>query len=216
MKLDLEKQTYFEVPMISSIKKYNYELDEVETDEFYIRSKLLVDLKYYDQNGDEKKKKLEVPIEILKDNEIKSFKLQIKNLRFEIIEGNGLSCNYELELWFDENQPPVEEKAIPIPVIIQPTIISDEIVDVSVPFMDEFRQEDETVIVTKSAASPKSFLDFFTQRESSFYSVKSVYVKNEDSLKEISKKYSVSLDDLYKGYDQEKGYVVFNVHSSDL
>ena len=64
MKLDLEKQTYFEIKKISNIKNYNYELDEVKINDTDITTNLFIELFYFDQDGKMINKKLSIPIEI--------------------------------------------------------------------------------------------------------------------------------------------------------
>lgn len=198
MNLDLEKQTYFEVAKISSIIKYNYELDDITSDELYVRSSLNIDLQYYNQEGVEKKKKLQIPIEILKDSDMENMELQVQSVRFEIIEGQGITCNYTINLSFQKKE---DEEAVPIP-LIKPEIISD---------FEEVSLPRENVVVTTSKQSPSSFLDFFKDKAETYYKVKCVYVKKESELQGISEKYEVDIDDLYKGYDQDKGYVIFHV-----
>lgn len=192
MKLDLEKQTYFEIKKISNIKNYNYELDEVKINDTDITSNLFIELFYFDQDGKLINKKLVIPIEIFSESSVYNPKIVVKELKFEVIEGQGVTANFKLELNYEK-----KDGASPIPALIQP----------EVPEIKE-----KAIVRTRSNNNENDFLDLF-KNEEGHYSVKCLRVKDEAQLKVISEKYQILLDDLYKGYDASLGYVLFNARS---
>ncbi len=192
MKLDLEKQTYFEIKKISNIKNYNYELDEVKINDTDITSNLFIELFYFDQDGKLINKKLVIPIEIFSESSVYNPKIVVKELKFEVIEGQGVTANFKLELNYEK-----KDGASPIPALIQP----------EVPEIKE-----KAIVRTRGNNNENDFLDLF-KNEEGHYSVKCLRVKDEAQLKVISEKYQILLDDLYKGYDASLGYVLFNARS---
>lgn len=192
MKLDLEKQTYFEIKKISNIKNYNYELDEVKTNDTDITTNLFIELFYFDQDGKMINKKLSIPIEIFSESSVYNPKIVVKELKFEVIEGQGVTANFKLELNYEK-----KDGASPIPALIQP----------EVPEIKE-----KAIVRTRGNNNENDFLDLF-KNEEGHYSVKCLRVKDEAQLKAISEKYQIMLDDLYKGYDASLGYVLFNARS---
>ncbi len=192
MKLDLEKQTYFEIKKISNIKNYNYELDEVKINDTDITTNLFIELFYFDQDGKMINKKLSIPIEIFSESSVYNPKIVVKELKFEVIEGQGVTANFKLELNYEK-----KDGASPIPALIQP----------EVPEIKE-----KAIVRTRGNNNENDFLDLF-KNEEGHYSVKCLRVKDEAQLKAISEKYQIMLDDLYKGYDASLGYVLFNARS---
>ena len=192
MKLDLEKQTYFEIKKISNIKNYNYELDEVKINDTDITTNLFIELFYFDQDGKMINKKLSIPIEIFSESSGYNPKIVVKELKFEVIEGQGVTANFKLELNYEK-----KDGASPIPALIQP----------EVPEIKE-----KAIVRTRGNNNENDFLDLF-KNEEGHYSVKCLRVKDESQLKAISEKYQIMLDDLYKGYDASLGYVLFNARS---
>lgn len=192
MKLDLEKQTYFEIKKISNIKNYNYELDEVKINDTDITTNLFIELFYFDQDGKLINKKLSIPIEIFSETSVYNPKIVVKELKFEVIEGQGVTANFKLELNYEK-----KDGASPIPALIQP----------EVPEIKE-----KAIVRTRGNNNENDFLDLF-KNEEGHYSVKCLRVKDEAQLKAISEKYQIMLDDLYKGYDASLGYVLFNARS---
>ncbi len=192
MKLDLEKQTYFEIKKISNIKNYNYELDEVKINDTDITTNLFIELFYFDQDGKMINKKLSIPIEIFSESSVYNPKIVVKELKFEVIEGQGVTANFKLELNYEK-----KDGASPIPALIQPEV-------------PEFKEK--AIVRTRGNNNENDFLDLF-KNEEGHYSVKCLRVKDEAQLKAISEKYQIMLDDLYKGYDASLGYVLFNARS---
>lgn len=192
MKLDLEKQTYFEIKKISNIKNYNYELDEVKINDTDITANLFIELFYFDQDGKLINQKLAIPIEIFSESSVSNPKIVVKELKFEVIEGQGVTANFKLELNYEK-----KDGASPIPALIQP----------EVPEIKE-----KAIVRTRGNNNENDFLDLF-KNEEGHYSVKCLRVKDEAQLKVISEKYQIMLDDLYKGYDASLGYVLFNARS---
>lgn len=192
MKLDLEKQTYFEIKKISNIKKYNYELDEVKLNETDITSNLFIELFYFDQDGKMASEKLTIPIEIFTEASVYNPEIVVKELKFEVIEGQGVTANFKLELNYEK-----KDGASIIPALIQPEVP---------------KIEEKSIIKARGNNSEADFLNLFMNEEG-HYSVKCLRVKDEADLKNISEKYQIMLDDLYKGYDESCGYVLFNARS---
>lgn len=186
MEMELNKQTYFEISKISSVKSYEYELANISIDELYLKTNINISLIYYDQSGAIKNKKLNIPIEILKDMDMEDIKISLDNLVFEVIEGQGTSCTYYIRLSFVEK---IKAPNIQLPII----------------------DNDSNVVEVKKESKEDGFIDFFKTKKQNYYKVKCLKVKNEDELKKISLDYKISINDLYKGYDSDKGYVVFNV-----
>ncbi len=192
MKLDLEKQTYFEIKKISNIKNYNYELDEVKINETDITTNLFIELFYFDQDGRLVNKKLAIPIEIFSETSVSNPKIVVKELKFEVIEGQGVTANFKLELNYEK-----KDGASPIPALIQPEVP---------------KNMEKSIICARGNNNETDFLNLFVEDEG-HYSIKCLRVKDEAELKAISEKYQVTLDDLYKGYDASSGYVLFNARS---
>lgn len=217
MQLKINKEAFFEVEGISILKSHVDKISKNSFDGKCLSGVIDINISYIDTVNDECFKALTLDFEIEMDN-IKVNNIKLANTKVFVIESHGINVEYELELDYeaiDEANEELEEAFDNEIVLDENDIekIKENIEkDYENKLLDSLNSRDASnveIIKTKDKRSENEFLSFFTSKESSYYSLKTIHCPNEDALNEISKKYNISIDELIKGYDRITGRVTF-------
>jgi hypothetical protein len=227
MQLNIEKNNFYKMNTLSSVKTYKTEIKDVSIDKSIANGNIEISLYYYDKSSMECFEKIVIPFELdMEGLNIDSIKL-IKTNVF-VIEGNGINVEYELELEYD-----FIDEIVPIEIIGEDDIeIIDETND-EVEEVDEVDEEEiehikeETkeyyeemlskslrenvkIISTETQNTHEEFLSFFDDNNS-YFKLKCIHVESELEFNDISVRYGVSIEKLWAGYDRDNKKVIFKI-----
>lgn len=216
----LEKQTYFEVKNIVGIKTYLYDVHEYEVKEGVLQGTLSLNLTFYDSMMEEKFESFTVPFSIISDDDCKISEVEINTIELDLIDGQGINCNFSLKISFEREEKQIINQEIEInnnfsdeepEKELDKNIeeIEDNYKQLLDDSMSNRKEENVEIITTKSRQTSDNFMSFFTNQKHEFYNIISLKVNDENELNKIANDHKVTLEDLLKGYDSESKTVVF-------
>ena len=218
MQLLINKEIFFEVEKISILKSH---VDKISTKPFNgknVTGKIDINISYIDTANDECFKALSIDYDIDIENIIVN-DVKLNNTKLFVVDSQGVSIEYELELDYESINNEVIEEIVEIDDDSS-EMTQDEIdkikeninEDYENKLLDSLNSREEpnvSIIKTIDNRSTDDFLSFFNSKESSYYSLKTLFCQTDEELAIISKKYNVSIDDLLKGYDKVSKRVTF-------
>ena len=239
MQLNLEKNNFYRITNISSVKSQLSKIKELEINESNIKGNIDVNLYYYDLAGKENFELISLPFELdLASLDVKDVKLIKANVF--VVEGNGINIEYELEIEYEflEDKKEIEVEMIddtrpketlideeisndfsPVEIItdIEFSVLEEDLEEVKEDTKEYYEEmlekklrDNVEVVTTKSNMDTESFLAFF-DNNITYYRLKCIHIENEKELEEISKKYNVKIEELLNGYDKDSKKVIFKI-----
>ena len=230
MQLNIEKNNFYKMTNVFSVKSQMSKINELVIDNSFIIGSIDVSLYYYDLDGKENFELISLPFELdLESLDVKEVKLLKTNVF--VVEGNGLNIEYELEIEYefynddvseieiikdedieveDDNRPVDEIKDIVEEIEEDYEQIKEDTKEFYEEILEKNLRDNVEIISTKSNMDSESFLAFFDDNIS-YYRLKCLYVENESELNEISTKYNIKMDELLAGYDNVTKKVIFKI-----
>lgn len=230
MQLNIEKNNFYKMTNVFSVKSQMSKINELVIDNSFIKGSIDVSLYYYDLDGKENFELISLPFELdLESLDVKEVKLLKTNVF--VVEGNGLNIEYELEIEYefynddvseieiikdedieveDDNRPVDEIKDIVEEIEEDYEQIKEDTKEFYEEILEKNLRDNVEIISTKSNMDSESFLAFFDDNIS-YYRLKCLYVENESELNEISTKYNIKMDELLAGYDNVTKKVIFKI-----
>ena len=151
MQLNLEKNNFYKITNISSVKSKLSKITDLVIDESNIKGSIDVSLYYYDLAGKESFELISLPFELdLASLDVKEVKLIKANVF--VVEGNGINIEYELEIEYEL----IEDKKETIIEVIDDIRPEEKINDEEILFEDDNLndiEDDESDISIKNNSS---------------------------------------------------------------
>lgn len=224
MQLNIEKNNFYKMTTLSSVKSYQSKIKDVNILESRANGNIEISLYYYNNDSKECFENILIPFDLdMEGLSIETINLVKTNVF--VIEGNGINVEYELEIEYE-----FIEDIVPIEIIGEDNI---EIMDTEEEFneinieeeIEQIKEETKeyyeemlsknlrdnvTVIETKTDSSIDDFLSFFDDNMG-YYKLKCIHIENEKEINDISVRYGVSVDTLWAGYDKDNKKVIFKL-----
>ncbi len=194
MNIEIEKSMFLPVEGITSLESSKIKLEDINYSNNKINYTITLDISYKDSLNHE-------CFKILTYNDsldLNSANINIVKSNIFVVDLSGIEVNYVLMV-IDDKEDNNE-------------VIKEEIkADYEDKLISEMKERNTEIIETKSNRNEKEFLNFFDNSLSSYFKIKTIYMVEEKDLDSISKKYNISLEELFKGYDRQNKSVIFKL-----
>lgn len=194
MNIEIEKSMFLPVEGITSLESSKIKLEDINYSNNKINYTITLDISYKDSLNHE-------CFKILTYNDsldLSSANINIVKSNIFVVDLSGIEVNYVLMV-IDDKEDNNE-------------VIKEEIkADYEDKLISEMKERNTEIIETKSNRNEKEFLNFFDNSLSSYFKIKTIYMVEEKDLDSISKKYNISLEELFKGYDRQNKSVIFKL-----
>ena len=194
MNIEIEKSMFLPVEGITSLESSKIKLEDINYSNNKINYTITLDISYKDSLNHE-------CFKILTYNDsldLNSANINIVKSNIFVVDLSGIEVNYVLMV-IDDKEDSNE-------------VIKEEIkADYEDKLISEMKERNTEIIETKSNRNEKEFLNFFDNSLSSYFKIKTIYMVEEKDLDSISKKYNISLEELFKGYDRQNKSVIFKL-----
>ena len=194
MNIEIEKSMFLPVEGITSLESSKIKLEDINYSNNKINYTITLDISYKDSLNHE-------CFKILTYNDsldLSSANINIVKSNIFVVDLSGIEVNYVLMVIDDKKD--------------NNEVIKEEIkADYEDKLISEMKERNTEIIETKSNRNEKEFLNFFDNSLSSYFKIKTIYMVEEKDLDSISKKYNISLEELFKGYDRQNKSVIFKL-----
>lgn len=215
MEIKIEEKSFIDLKGINSIKSYASRIKDYKVGNNELNGVILLDLNIFDKDNNDIFISKEIPITIILAEERNIKNILIDKMDLEVIESWGLNAYYSLTIHFEdeivvENEKTREENDDSL----EETLITKERDDESITSIEDNNEEESNVeiICTKSHLDEKGFLSFFDSFLDNTFSLKTIRVNDESELNNLSIEYNIKIEDVYKGYDKERGIVLLKIN----
>lgn len=235
MEIEITKNIFLDVDKISTLKSQVNKLLDKKIEEDKIYTNIELDISYRDTLDNECFKSIPFKLDFDID-EIKPSDINLKKTDAYVVDGKGISVDCHFNIFYDDIK---EVEIINIEPIIQNVDVEnddEEIVyeasnndenkeekiekikeELTLDYKNKLadnlnnRENNVSIISTKSNNNEINFLRFFDDNISSYYSIKTLECNNEQMLNTIAKEYKIPINTLLAGYDRENGKVTFRL-----
>lgn len=215
---NIEKNSFYKLDNISSIKNHIYTLNDIQVEENVINGSIDLELSYYNLEGSECNIIINLPFTLPCDNKTVD-EINLVKINIFLIEGNGLNIEYELEINYQDKPRITKDsnenigKVDVIDNIENESKSYEEIKESTKEYYEEMLEknlrENVNIIETKTDNDVEDFLAFFENQTS--FRLKCVHIDNLLELDDIAGKYNVSKEKLLAGYDEQTSKVIFTL-----
>ena len=228
------KNVFLDVEKISTLKSQVNKVVNKKIEGSKLLANIELDISYKDTNDSECFKSIPFKVDFdIDENAPTNFNL--RKTEAYVVDGKGISVDCYFNIMYDDVK---ELEVINIEPIKEDTNIefieeivyespkktnnkSDEIEkikeEISLDYQNKLadnlsnRDNNVSIITTKSNGDEINFLRFFDDNITSYYSIKTLACNNEEMLNIIAKEYKIPINTLLSCYDRENGKVTFKL-----
>lgn len=191
MQYEINETEFFEVLKINQIKTYSYLLEEIDQNNYMLK----VDLNYYGEDFKECYQKLELPITLSENDYIGTAKLVSVDL--EVIDAQGVNIHFVLDVNLNDD------------VFLNKDYTAKNQEETKEAIKANYDNVLEEKLCREDQITETENDDFLNQFITDYACLRVIDTENEGEYNDLSKRYNISLDELYDGKKKGKRLAKF-------